>query len=438
MNILIVGSGAREHALIKALARSNHKPTLYCCGTSRNPGIEQLSKGYWVGSITDIAQIVEQAQLWQINKAIIGPEAPLEKGLADALWACGIAVIGPKQKLANIETSKAFTRDLMKKYEISGLPKYKVFSNKEGINAFLEELGETNFVIKANGLMGGKGVKVAGDHLHSFDEALDYCAEIFAQGQTLVIEEKLIGQEFSFMCFSDGHTLVPMPLVQDNKRAYVDDKGPNTGGMGSYSSSDHSLPFLSSADVDAAFEINQAVVHALMTETKDKYIGILYGGFIATARGVYVIEFNARFGDPEALNVLSILESDFVALCCSLTEGTLKQQQVVFAKKATVCKYAVPEGYPDHPVRDVAIDINSVQDQSCLYLAAVHSESDVLYATGSRTAAYVGVADSIDAAESIAEQEISRVKGPLFHRADIGTSLLINQRIDAMRKLRSL
>lgn len=438
MNILVVGSGAREHAVVRALSLSKHQPQIYCCGTSHNPGIEKMAQAYWVGDITDVEQVAHQASQWQIMMAIIGPEAPLEHGLADALEARGIAVIGPKKQLAQIETSKAFARDLMQKYGISGLPKYKIFSNPVGVMDFLTELGPNNYVVKANGLMAGKGVKVAGDHLHSYQEAFEYCTEIFTQGQSLVIEEKLIGQEFSFMCFSDGNTLVPMPLIQDNKRAYVDDKGPNTGGMGSYSAPDHSLPFLNPSDVESAWNINQSVLNALMTEMNEKYIGILYGGFIATAAGVYVIEFNARFGDPESLNVLSILESDFVDLCVSLTKGNLQADQVVFSKKATVCKYAVPDGYPDHPVRQVEIDINKVENKNYLYLAAVNAVDGKLYATGSRTAAYVGVADTISGAEQIAEQEISYVEGPLFHRKDIGTSALINKRIDAMQRLRSL
>ena len=199
--------------------------------------------------------------------------------------------------------------------------------------------------MKANGLMGGKGVRVAGDHLKSIAEAISWCKDILAHGQTLVIEEKLIGQEFSFMAFCDGEHIIPMPIVQDHKRAYVDDKGPNTGGMGSYSDVNHSLPFLSEEDIKAAWSINEAVFRALSTELNDKYIGVLYGSFIATKDGVYVIEFNARFGDPEALNVLTILESDFVALCQALVTGSLTNELAKFSNLSTVCKYAVPNGY---------------------------------------------------------------------------------------------
>lgn len=436
MNILIVGSGAREHAIAGALHRSPQKPHIFCCGTSTNPGIKQMAYNYWVGDICDVDQVAAIAKEWQISLAIIGPEAPLEKGLADALWKLAIPTIGPRKALARIETSKEFARDLMKKYKIPGLPRYKAFHSLEGIKEFLHELGEEGYVVKANGLMSGKGVKVAGDHLHTYDEAMDFCQQVLQQQSTVVIEEKLEGQEFSLMGFCDGSTLLPMPVVQDHKRALESDKGPNTGGMGSYSDVDHRLPFLTASDVDQAWQINREVIRALGEEVDEKYIGILYGSFIATAKGIYVIEFNARFGDPESLNVLSTLTSDFTALCQAMVTGGLQPELAVFANKATVCKYAVPQGYPDESIKNAPIDIAAVKNKAYLYLSAVDAVDGVLYALGSRTAAYVGVADTISAAEKIAETEVRAIAGPLYHRRDIGTELLIQQRVDAMRRLR--
>lgn len=438
MNILIIGSGAREHAIAMALHRSTQHPVLFCLGTTMNPGIKQMTSHYRVVSITDVNTIVALAKEWNINIAMIGPEAPLEKGVADALWEVGIATIGPKQAQARIETSKQFGRELMLKYAIPGLPLFKSFTEMRGIAEFLQQLGEGQYVVKANGLMGGKGVKVAGDHLHSIEEALQFCQEIFASGQTCIIEQKLVGQEFSFMGLCDGEHIIPMPIVQDHKRAYVGDKGPNTGGMGSYSDVNHRLPFLSDTEVEAAWQINEAVFRALNTETQEKYIGILYGSFIATRHGVYVIEFNARFGDPEALNVLTILQSDFVSICQAMISGTLTSTMVRFANQATVCKYAVPEGYPDEPIKNVEIDIAAVKNKTRLYLAAVDFTEGKMLATGSRTAAYVGVANSITAAEEISEREIRCVDGPLFHREDIGTLQLIQKRINEMKQLREV
>jgi phosphoribosylamine--glycine ligase len=436
MKFLIVGSGAREHAMAKALHRSPQKPEIYCCATSHNPGIQKLTAGYWVGDINAVEAVVAIAKQWQIECAIIGPEAPLELGMADALWSHSIPTIGPKKNLAQIETSKSFTRDLLKKYQVPGAPEYRVFHDLIEVKDYLHHLGPDNYVIKANGLMGGKGVKVAGDHLHSIAEAYQFCEELYTQGHTFVIEEKLIGQEFSLLCFSDGTRLAPMPAVQDHKRAFDGDKGPNTGGMGSYSDANHRLPFLTERDMEAAQHINESMINALTAKYREPYIGILYGSFIATKKGIQLIEFNARFGDPEALNVLAILESDFVSICLAMVNGTLLGENIEFSKLATVCKYAVPEGYPDAPIKNIQIDISAVQNIDQLYLGAVNEVGGKLYATGSRTAAVVGIAETITAAEQIAEKEINRIEGSLFHREDIGTEILIEQRIEHMKSLR--
>lgn len=436
MKVLIIGSGAREHAIARALQRSPQKPEIYCCATSHNPGIKKIVKEMWIGNSCNSNEILKQAQHWKIDIAIIGPEAPLEKGLANILWDHSIPTVGPKSKLAQLETSKAFTRNLLKKYNIHGSPLYQVFQDMSGVQEFLRKLGEGNYVIKANGLMGGKGVKVAGDHLHSFAEALQFCHEIIAAGQSFVIEEKLIGQEFSLLCFCDGNSLIPMPAVQDHKRAFVNDEGPNTGGMGSYSDANHRLPFLTEADIREANQINQSVLDALTSEYRERYIGILYGSFMATKHGVRLIEYNARFGDPEAMNVLAILKSDFLAICQAMVMGRLSPQLVQFENCATVCKYAVPEGYPDHPLKNFQINVSQVKNPDQLYFAAVDERDGQLFATGSRAVAVVGVAKTIAEAEKIAEEEIQLVKGSLFHRPDIGTEELIRKRVKQMQGLR--
>ena len=434
--IMIVGSGAREHAIARAFARSALKPLLFCCGNTANPGIQPLVEQYWVGDICNIATIVEKAVEWAVDLVMIGPEAPLEQGVVDALEAKHIATVGPKKILAQLETSKIFTRELLKKYQIPGSPRFAAFSSLTGVMDFLRSLGEGGYVIKADGLMGGKGVKVAGDHLHSFAEAYAFCESLCADGHSWIIEEKLVGQEFSMLCFCDGVQVIPMPLVQDHKRAFVGDKGPNTGGMGSYSDADHRLPFLLASDWLAAQEINHAVVAALALECGAHYKGILYGSFMATADGVRLIEYNARFGDPECMNVLAILESDFVELCQSLCAGQLNAEAVRFKPLATVCKYAVPLGYPDASQTNQLIDCSDIQHPEQLYYAAVSTKQGQLYTGSSRAVAVVGIAPTIVEAEAMAEAEIKRIRGPLFHREDIGQASLIQHRTKMMQQLR--
>ena len=435
MNILVIGSGAREHAIVRTIEQSQKDKKIFCLAANVNPGIAELCTDLTVANINDTQTITSYADERSIDLAIIGPENPLAIGAADALWDMGVKAVGPRKDLAQIETSKAFTRDLLTEYNIPACPKYKTFSSLSGVAEFLGELGE-NYVVKYDGLAGGKGVKVSGDHLHSHDDAKIYCQELVEKGGVFVLEEKLIGQEFSLMSFCDGENLKHMPAVQDHKRAYEGDTGPNTGGMGTYSDGDHSLPFLTKYDVNQAHEINIATAKALKNKFGDGYKGVLYGGFITTADGVKLIEYNARFGDPEAMNVLSLLESDFIEICNGIADGRLNQVDVRFKNKATVCKYAVPEGYPDNPVKGESIDLSNIENPDSLFYASVDVHNGKLIEAGSRTVAVVGIAESISAAEQIAEKEVSALDGPLFHRADIGTDALVQKRVEHMELLR--
>jgi len=433
--ILVVGSGAREHAIVRALDRSPQDKEIFCLASNMNPGIAELCDEILIGNFNDPDFVVSYAKETDATLAIVGPENPLAAGVADALWDTGVKTIGPKKDLAQLETSKAFTRNLLKEYDIPGGPKYQTFDSLDCVTDFLNELGE-NYVVKYDGLAGGKGVKVAGDHLHSHDEALAYCQELVDSGGEFVIEEKFVGEEFSLMSFCDGNNLKHMPAVQDHKRAYEGDTGPNTGGMGTYSDANHSLPFLTDNDISQALEINIQTARAINDKFGVGYKGILYGGFMATASGVKLIEYNARFGDPEAMNVLSLLESDFIDICIGVADGTLNQVGVQFANKATVCKYAVPEGYPDSPVKGEPIDVSKVKNLDGLFYASVDFKGTSLVEAGSRTIAIVGIADTISDAEALAEKEVSSISGPLFHRTDIGTNKIVQKRVDHMNSLR--
>ena len=435
LKILLIGSGAREHAIARSLSLSTKEKEIYCLATNYNPGIADICSNIVVENINDPDIVKIYAKKHKIDFTIIGPENPLANGIADALSDIGIDSIGPKKNLAQVETSKSFTRELLTEYKIPGCPKFKTFSNMNGVKEFLEDLGE-NYVVKFDGLAGGKGVKVAGDHLQSHDEAISYCEELIETGGTFVIERKLIGEEFSLMSFCDGSSLSHMPAVQDHKRAYEEDKGPNTGGMGTYSDSDHSLPFLENSHIRSAQKINEKTASALKDKFGEGYKGILYGGFIATAAGVQLIEYNARFGDPEAMNVLSILETDLIDICIAILDEELDKININFHNIATVCKYAVPDGYPDNPVKNKQIDISDVDDLEKLFHASVELKDKSLIQIGSRAVAFVGTGESIWEAEKIAEKEISKVKGPLFHRKDIGTTDLIQKKINHMVSLK--
>ena len=433
--ILVIGSGAREHAIVRALDRSHQEKEIFCLASSMNPGIAKLCDELLIGNFNDPDFVVNYTNEIGATLAIVGPENPLENGVADALWSVNVKVVGPKKNLAKLETSKAFTRDLLKEYDIPGGPKYRTFDSMNGVVEFLNELGE-NYVVKYDGLAGGKGVKVSGEHLHSHDEALAYCQELTDKDGEFVIEEKFIGEEFSLMSFCDGDTLKHMPAVQDHKRAYEGDMGPNTGGMGTYSDANHSLPFLTEDDIAEAHQINTQTAKAVKDKFGERYKGILYGGFMATASGVKLIEYNARFGDPEAVNVLSLLDSDFIEICNGITDGTLKNLDVKFQNKATVCKYAVPEGYPYSPVKNEQINVSKIENPEGLFYASVDIQNGKLVEAGSRTVAVVGVANSISNAENIAEKEVSAIDGPLFHRSDIGTDMVIKKRINHMKSIR--
>jgi len=432
-HILLVGNGAREHAIAEAIINSPQKPKLFSYMKSNNPGIAKLSEQVQIGKYDDLEEIENFAKSVNINFAVIGPEDPLSNGVVDALEIIKIPCVGPKKELARLETSKSFTRLLMKKYKIPGLPKFKVFESLEGVMEFIEDLDQV--VIKPDGLTGGKGVKVQGDHFKTKEEAYKYCEEVLKEHKAVVVEEKLEGEEFSLQSFTDGKTLFDCPPVQDHKRAFVDDKGPNTGGMGSYSTG-NLLPFMTKEDLEQAHLITDRVREAIFKECGELYKGVMYGGFICTKHGVKLIEYNARLGDPEAMNVLPIMKTDFVALCQSIINSTLHKIRPEFKNMATVCKYAVPEGYPDNPIAGKKIFLGDVPDNVKVYYASVDKKEDGLYMSKSRAVAFVGIASTIEQAQVIAEDGVCSAQGPIFHREDIGTKELIQKRIEHMKKLR--
>ena len=437
MKILVVGNGAREHAIAESLKKSKSNPEIINFATARNPGISKLASKIEIGKMLDFEHLKRFAAAEKPDFAVVGPDDPICAGAADALLEIGVKSVAPMKKIAALEGSKSFTRELLKKYEIAGNPLFKSFETENGLFEFAEKCGE--IVVKADGLCGGKGVFVQGDHFENLSDGLEIAKKLLKKDGRVVLEEKLVGVEFSYLFFCDGKTLVPMPAVADHKRAFDGDRGPNTGGMGTISDKNHSLPFLEKSDLDAAAKIAEKSIAAAQAETGETFRGILFGGFMATKNGVRLIEWNVRFGDPEGLNLLSLLATDFVEICRAILDGALSDLDIEFFERATVCKYVVPDGYPENPVKNVPIKIDfaKIPDGVKTFFASIdENENGEMILKGSRAIGFVALADTIFAAEKLAEAATKSVSGPVFHRADIGTEASLAAKKALSQKIR--
>ncbi|EDY34574.1 phosphoribosylamine--glycine ligase [Aciduliprofundum boonei T469] len=439
--VLLIGSGGREHAIAKALKDGGAK--IYAVMKHKNPGIARLSEDYIIGDDSSVSFVknLDWVKFKKVDFAVIGPEAPLINGMADMLEEKGIPVVGPRKDAAIIEGSKEFMRDLMKKHNIDGMVDYYVFNDSQKVEEFLKNYDKP-FVIKPVGVTGGKGVWVMGDHFKTKEEGIRYAKEIIEKKiggvDRVIIEEKLVGEEFTLQIFTDGRNLAGMPLVQDFKRAYEGDLGPNTGGMGSYSMENHLLPFLTKEDYTKAMKIMEDIIAAMRREGRI-YRGIIYGQFMLTAEGPKIIEVNCRFGDPEAMNVLSILKTNFVDIAWSIIEGKLKP--VEFENKATVVKYVVPEGYGTKPLANQEIKVNEERikrEGALLYYASVNESNGKIYTTTSRSLAVVGIAENLYEAEEIAERALGHIVGRVYSRHDIAKKEMIDAKIAKMKELRGI
>ncbi len=430
MKVLLVGNGAREHIIAERLAADAE---LYAVMSKKNPAIAKLAKEHWICDIEDPRAIAKAIAGKRFDIGFASPDATLAAGVSDELERAGMVVASPSKAASRIEWDKSFMRGLLERHSIPGSPAHAVArSGAEALRA-MKDMGEV--AIKPLGLTGGKGVRVSGDHFTEIEVGMEYASSLLEKDGSVLIEEKIIGEEFTLQAFCDGSGSSVMPPVQDHKRAYEGDKGPNTGGMGSYSSGP-TLPFLKAADVEEASGIIQKVVSALRAEGSP-FRGVLYGQFMATADGVKVVEFNARFGDPEAMNVLSVLESPLSSVFESIAAGRLRPPK--FSDRCTVVKYLVPEGYPDRPVRDAPVTVNAGGISACgarIYYASVHERGGHVLTSGSRAFGLVGMGSSLEEAERISEKGCGFVKGPLWHRSDIGRDALIRKRVERMRSLR--
>ena len=426
MNILVIGGGGREHTLAWKLAQSPSATKLYAI--PGNPGMAAVAECVSGISIEDNEAVVAFAEEHAIDLAVIGPEVPLTNGIVDAFEAAGILAFGPRKAAAELEGSKAFSKGLMKKY---GIPtaKYEVFTDAEAAKDYVRQEGAP-IVIKADGLAAGKGVIVA----ETCDEALAAVADIMedqefgAAGNRVVIEEFMEGEEASLLCFTDGETIVPMISSQDHKRAYDGDKGPNTGGMGTYAPA----PVMTPAMIEATKEKILKPVIAAMKQEGRTYQGCLYAGLMITKDGPKVVEFNARFGDPETQVVLPLLKSDLVDImvACAKGDGSLNDLDITWSDGAAVCVVLASGGYPKSYRKGYEITgLDEAEKLGCHVFHAGTAERDGSVVTaGGRVLGVVAEAADVRAAVDKAYQGVNVIdfKDKMF-RHDIAHRALERQ-----------
>jgi len=412
VNILVIGSGGREHALFWKLSESPQTERIYAI--PGNPGMGEMTDI----AVTDNAAILQFAKEKDIGLVVVGPEVPLMNGLVDDLEAAGIPAFGPRANAAEIEGSKSFAKDLMKKY---GIPtaRYEVFAEAEAARAYIRSEG-TPIVVKADGLAAGKGVVVA----MTEQEALDAVDAIMENnsfgdaGERVVIEEFMEGEEASLLAFTDGTVIRPMISAQDHKRAFDGDKGPNTGGMGTYAPAPVMTPELTERAVE---EILKPTISAMEKEGR-AYRGCLYLGLMITADGPKVVEFNARFGDPETQVVLPLLDGDLVQIMHACADGTLADVPIRWKDGAAVCVVLSAGGYPaSYEKGNEIYGIGNAEKLGALvFHAGTAKKNGKIVTNGGRVLGVVGMGKDIASAVQSAYDAVDQIsfKGE-YHRKDI-------------------
>ena len=418
MKVLVVGSGGREHAICWALHKSPKVTELYCA--PGNGGIGEIARCVDVKA-TDIPGMVAWAKENQMDFVMVAPDDPLAMGMVDAMETSGIRAFGPKANAAIIEGSKAFSKALMKKY---GIPTaaYEVFTDKDAALSYVEAQGAP-IVVKCDGLALGKGVVVA-QTLEEAKEAVVNMMENKAFGEAgakVVIEECMTGPEVTVLAFTDGKTIVPMPSSQDHKRAYDGDKGPNTGGMGAISPCPNYTPELSKICMDTIF---LPTVKALNAEGRT-FKGVIYFGMMLTPEGPKVVEYNARFGDPECQAVLSLLETDLMDILEACVDGTLDQLDVKFKDAASCCLVLASGGYPVAYEKGKEITgLDQVTD-AVVFHAGTKKQDGKFLTNGGRVLGVTAVAPTLREAVVKAYAAAGPVSFEKMHfRTDIGYHIL--------------
>ena len=422
MKVLIVGGGGREHAIATCVKKSPKVEKLYC--VPGNAGIAQIAECAPIG-VMEFDKVVAFAKEKEVDLVIVGPDDPLVGGLADEIEKAGIRVFGPKKNAAILEGSKAFSKDLMKKYNIPTAA-YETFDDPKKAIRYLEESDTYPVVLKADGLALGKGVLIC----NTKEEALAGVKEIMedkkfgSAGNRMVIEEFMTGREVSVLSFVDGKTIKIMSSAQDHKRAKDNNEGLNTGGMGTFSPS----PFYTE-DVDAFCKkyIYQATVDAMKAEGRE-FKGIIFFGLMLTEKGPRVLEYNARFGDPEAQVVLPRLKNDIVEVMESCIDGTLDQIDLQFEDKAAVCVVLASDGYPVSYKKGFEIQglekFDGKEDYFCFHAGTAFNEQGNIVTNGGRVLGVTAKADTLLEARKKAYEATEWVQFEnKYMRHDIGKAL---------------
>ena len=408
MKVLLVGNGAREHALAKYLVDGGAE--LYSFMKHLNPGIAKLSKKYVIGNFTDFDNLLQ----FDVDYAVIGPEKPLALGMTDYLQTLHIGVVGPTRAAAQLETSKIFARKLVDRHQPDANPHYSVCKSIEELEVALKLIDRV--VIKPDGLTGGIGVKIQGIHLNSHDEIINYAKEILQEDKQLIVEEFLTGTEFTVQAFCDGSRIEPMPLVHDYRTPTI------RHSLGSVSAPNHDFPGISNNDIEKARNIIRDSFRALYEEYGVMYQGILYGQFIKTQSGIKLVEYNCRFGDPEALNVLYLLKDNPVDLFYNMTQNSMGTPSFK-SGEATMSLYLVPKGFlTNNPIKDSKIEIPQLPRDIEYFYGAVYQEKPEgeIRTIHKRSLALFAHNSSIEDVRSKLLNFAPKIKGELTWSTDIG------------------
>lgn len=418
MNILVIGSGGREHAIAWKVSQSKKVNRVFVA-----PGNDGMAAPIQRVDIDILAfdDLIAFAKENAVALTIVGPEVPLMEGIVDRFTEAGLKIFGPKANAALLEGSKGFAKDVMKQFNIPTAA-YEKFSDLAAAQDYIKQQGAP-IVIKADGLAAGKGVVVA----MTDEEALTAAREMLGEGKfgassaSIVVEEFLEGQEFSLMSFVHDTTVIPLEIAQDHKRVFDGDEGPNTGGMGAYSP----VPQIPDADVQTAVQtVLQPTVEAMKSLGRS-FTGILYAGLILTKQGPKVIEFNVRFGDPETQPVLMRLESDLVELLLDLLEG--KTTELQWKKEAVIGVVLASKGYPGDYKKGFAIEgLDQMKPETGVFHAGTKLENGKLVNVGGRVLLVASEGATLQEAQKKVYEEIKNVKSEgLFYRTDIGAKAFI-------------